>query len=87
MSRGQSIPPVLIWGRGGGDGGNKCLWEGLPTPADHTGRPGNFLGLFFVHGKSLSNAVLPVFLIWLKEGSTGKTHERSCYLAVLSKHL
>lgn len=35
--------------------------KGLPTPSDHTGSPGNFPGLFFVHGKSLSNAVLPMF--------------------------
>lgn len=72
MSRGQFIPPVLIWGGGGGDGGNKCPWEGPAyLQLDHTGSPGNFLGLVFVHGKNLSNAVLPMFLIWLKQGSTG----------------
>lgn len=25
--------------------------KGLPAPADHIGRPGNFLGLFFVSQK------------------------------------
>lgn len=57
--------------------------KGLPTPADHTGRPGNFLGLVFVHGRSLSNAVLPMFLIWLKQGSTGK-HMKEVFTLVFS---
>lgn len=46
--------------------------KGLPIAADHTGSPGNLLGLLFVHGRSLSNIVLPVVLIRLKQGSTGK---------------
>lgn len=41
--------------------------KGLPAPADHTGSPGNILVLFFVHGKSL-----PMFLVWLKQGSAVK---------------
>lgn len=69
MSRGQFIPSVLIWGGGGGEGGNKSLGKGPLTPADHTGRLGSFLGLFFVHGKSLRNAM---FFLRLKQRSTGK---------------
>lgn len=72
MSRGQFIPCAVIWGGESGDGGNKCPWKGLPTPADHTGRPGNFLGLFFVH------AVLSMVLIWLQQGSSGRYMKEPC---------
>lgn len=46
--------------------------KGLPALADHTGSPGNIPILFFVHGKILSNAMLPMCLVWLKQGSTVK---------------